>query len=257
MNFKQGAVAAIAVLAVAVAGWFAFPLLQGAPKQAAAPFFSDWAAIVVAGDWRAQNGQPSDVFDNGRREIGKKLVSIGFQSQNLRQFSVQSQKYTDVQPSTGDAIADGLETVARQALGGCMLYFTSHGSEEGIVIGNRMVDPAAIADLVNGACGDRPAVIIMSACYAGQFIGELKAPNRIVFTAARHDRSSFGCGEQDEYTFFDACVLQQFDKAGNFSELATRVDDCVSEREQAMKVDPPSEPQFYIGPQVAYTLNWK
>jgi len=78
-----------------------------------------------------------------------------------------------------------------------------------------------------------------------------------IWTAARPDRSSFGCGEQNEFTFFDACVLQEFDRAANFSELASFVDSCVTTREAELKVDPPSEPQFWLGANVAYTLNWK
>lgn len=257
MNWKQSLAACVAVIAVAVTGWFAYPLLTPPPPPQ--PFFADWAAIVVAGDWRAQNGQPSEVFDNGRREIAKKLVSIGFKPENMKQFSVQPQNYPyqGIEPSTGEAITYGLTNLGRKTLGGCMIYFTSHGTHEGIIVGNRLVDPTPMADLVDLACGERPAVIILSACYAGQFIRAMRGPKHIVFTAAREDRSSFGCGEQDEYTLFDACVLQEFDKAGNFSELATKVDACVSARETAMKVSPPSEPQFSLGAEVAYSLNWK
>ena len=35
--------------------------------------FSDWAAIGVAGDWHADSGAPSPVFDNARRDIAGEL----------------------------------------------------------------------------------------------------------------------------------------------------------------------------------------
>ncbi|MBV9903036.1 MAG: peptidase C13, partial [Alphaproteobacteria bacterium] len=38
-------------------------MLFAAPAFAAG--FSDWAAIVVAGDWHSHSGAPSEVFDNG------------------------------------------------------------------------------------------------------------------------------------------------------------------------------------------------
>ena len=49
-------------------------LLLGA-SRASANGFETWAAIVVAGDFRAHSGAPSEVFDNGRRDIAKALVS--------------------------------------------------------------------------------------------------------------------------------------------------------------------------------------
>ncbi|MEO6380286.1 MAG: hypothetical protein ABIO37_19855, partial [Caulobacteraceae bacterium] len=41
--------------------------------QTASPF-ANWAAIVVAGDWRAHDGGPSEGFDNARRDISKALI---------------------------------------------------------------------------------------------------------------------------------------------------------------------------------------
>ena len=258
MTLKQILAATGAVIAVAAVGWFAYSLLPGAP-EAPQPLFADWAAVVIAGDYRAQNGNPSEVFDNGRREIAKKLVSIGFQPENMLQFSVRPNNYPgqEVLPATGEAITQGMMGLASKTLGGCMMYITSHGTQEGIIIGDRMIDPKPLADLLDLACGDRPAVAVISACFAGQLIGAMKGPKRIILTAARGDRTSFGCGEQDEFTFFDTCLLSEFDRSANFSELATRVDECVTKRETAMSVSPPSEPQYWLGPEVAYTLNWR
>jgi len=258
MNVKQTLVAGFLVLAIAVAGWFLYPLIGRAP-EAPRPFFADWGAVIVAGDWRAANGKPSEVFDNGRRELAKKFIAAGFQPDNILQYSVRPQDYPHeaVMAATGEEITQGLNALGRATPGGCLVYFTTHGTEQGIIIGDRLVDPAPIADRIEAACGDRPTVVVVSACFAGQFIRPLRGPRRVVLTAARHDRSSFGCGEQDQYTFFDACVLSEFDRAANFSELATFVDECVKKRETEMKVDPPSEPQYYLGAEVAYTLNWK
>ncbi len=257
MTIRHSIIAAIAVLAVAAAGWFLYPHLtqRAAPK----PFFADWGAVVVAGDWRAASGEPSDVFDNGRRAIAKKLVAAGFPADHVLQYSVQPQRHTQdlAMPATAEEITEGLNALGRNAPGGCLAYFTSHGEEgEGIIIGDRLVDPAPIAERITAACGDRPTVVVISACFAGQFIPALRGPRRIVLAAARADRSSFGCGEDDEYTFYDACMLQQFDRAAGFRELASFVEDCVRKREAEMDMDPPSEPQFFMGADVAHA-NWK
>ena len=45
-------------------------------------------------------------------------------------------------------------------------------------------------------------------------------PNRIVLTAARADRPSFGCGADETYTFFDECLLHSLDQR---AALAGRV----------------------------------
>src|SRR6185503_2528835 len=46
---------------------------------------SDWAVIVVAGDWHAHDGSPSEIFDNARRDVSAALAKIGFDSSNIVQ----------------------------------------------------------------------------------------------------------------------------------------------------------------------------
>ncbi len=66
-------------------------------------------------------------------------------------------------------------------------------------------------------------------------------------TAARPDRTSFGCGQADRYTFFDECFLQSIGTSHNFPDLAAAVRSCVATREVKEKATPPSEPQVFIG----------
>ncbi|MFN3354171.1 MAG: C13 family peptidase, partial [Brevundimonas sp.] len=107
--------------------------------------------------------------------------------------------------------------------------------------------PTEAAVLMRAACGSRPTVAVVSACYSGVFIGALSGPNRMVMTAARPDRNSFGCGEDDVYPFFDACVIESLPVASDFIDLANRVRACVSRREAEEGAAPPSEPQVRIG----------
>lgn len=276
MTFKRGLIAVIVLLALAGAGWFALPLLKPAPPPPPPKpkLFSDWAAIVVAGDWRAHSGEASMVFDNARRDLTKKFVALGFQPANIRQFSASADNfpYEPVQPAAQEPIVSGLADVTARARGGCLLYLTSHGEPDGIIIGGRIVDPAPIAAMVNKYCGDRPTAVIVSACFSGIFVPLLEGPNRIVFTAARADRTSFGCGEQDQYTFFDTCVLSEIGKVASFPALADRVKACVTARETAMNVgtanpatiknssqppELPSEPQFVMDAELGNRLRWK
>ena len=268
LNWKQAVLAVAGFLALLGVGWFGASLLL---RPAAPPnpkdLFANWAAVIVAGDWHAHSGAPSMVFDNARRDLGKKFVAMGFDPANIRQFSADAHDfpYDNVQPSAEGPISEGLAAVAARARGGCLLYFTSHGSQDGIVIGQRVVGPAPLAALISKECGDRPTVAILSACYSGVFVPMLQGPRRIVFTAARWDRTSFGCGEENQYTFFDTCMLAQIDKVGSFPALADKVKNCVAQREESMNEDGekkgekpslPSEPQFAMDPALA-GLAWK
>jgi hypothetical protein len=217
--------------------------------------FSHWAAVLVAGDYRAHNGAPSKVFDNGRRDLGKAFAKIGFAPANMLEYSVD---YDDgTQHASVPEIAAGLHATAAKARDGCLMYFTSHGTPQGMVIGDAILTPNQMRDMVGSACGQRPTVVVMSACYSGLFVASLQGPNRIIMTAARPDRTSFGCGEMDHYTFFDDCFLRAMPMAGDFPGLGSLVQQCVAEREVQMKATPPSEPQVSVGPNLMFTLRWR
>ena len=217
--------------------------------------FSHWAVILVAGDYRAHSGAPSKVFDNARHDLGEAFAKIGFSKKNMAQFSVDYDDGTD-HADIGQ-IATAMQTVAARAKDGCLIYFTSHGTPDGIIVGDAVLGGAQMRDMVNDACGSRPSVIVMSACYSGQFVSPLMGDNRIILTAARPDRTSFGCGEMDHYTFFDDCFLRVLAIAGDFPSLGGLAQRCVAEREAQMKATPPSEPQVSVGPQMVFTTKWR
>ncbi len=79
----------------------------------------------------------------------------------------------------------------------------------------------------------------------------MRRPNRVVITAAAADRVSFGCGSGDQYNYFDQCLLQQFDGASTWAQLAASTRACVENLEQRMGVGRPSRPQVFVGAAVA------
>ena len=101
--------------------------------------------------------------------------------------------------------------------------------------------------MLDRTCGKRPTVVVISACFSGVFVPALAKPNRMVLTAARPDRTSFGCGQDNKYPFFDDCFLSSMPASKDFAMLATAVRECVRIREVAEKVSPPSEPQVWVG----------
>ena len=225
-------------------------LLAGQPRgvQAASPF-ADWAAVFVAGDWHAHSGGPTEAFDNARRDAAVAFQRAGFEAANIRQFSVRPERYPQAKPlpSTGADISTELERLTAKAPGGCLVYFTSHGAPPGVLLGKGLFSPASMAGMVGKACGERPTVVIISACYSGVFLPALAGTNRMVLTAARRDRSSFGCTESDKYPYYDACLLESLPAAVDFIDLGRRARACVDKREAAEGLTPPSEPQTQIG----------
>jgi len=226
------------------------PLLAG-PGLASSPDpLANWAVIVVAGDDHAAHTDDlTETFDNARRDVAKALVGKGFSPENIQQYSVRPERYPDTAPAKADfeIIADGLRSLTRQAPGGCLIYFTSHGAPEGVVVDEYLISPRSLRGLVDRTCGTKPTVVVMSACFSGVFVPALKGDNRLILTAARRDRSSFGCSESDKYPFFDTCMLKVLPGAGGFLDLGPALRICVAEREREEEASPPSMPQTWVG----------
>lgn len=224
-------------------------LAASAPAARAGSAFADWSWVVVAGDWHAHSGGPSEAFDNARRDVIAELEQAGFSATNLKQFSVRPERYPDAhaEKSEPQAIYNALADLTSKAQGGCLIYFSSHGAPVGVVVDQQFLPPAVLASMVNQTCGARPTVVIVSACFSGVFVPALAGSNRMVLTAARPDRSSFGCGEADKYPYFDQCVLETLPKVGDFAALGTQVQTCVATRETKEGMKPASEPQLFIG----------
>ncbi len=235
--------------AAAVIGLLAFLLAPLSSAYAAGPF-SNWSAVVVAGDFHAHSGGPTEAFDNARRDVSKALVELGFDKAAIQQFSVRPDRYPAETPGKTEArtIYDALKAKAETAKAGCLFYISTHGSPEGVILGQQMLRPQLLAALVNDACPSRPSVVVISACFSGVFIPPLQDKNRLILTAARPDRASFGCGEDDKYPFFDDCFLAVAPSARDFAALGAAVQACVARREKETGAEPASEPQVWIGP---------
>jgi hypothetical protein len=236
------------LLAFIAALWLA----AAAGGAQAASAFADWSAVVVAGDWHAHDGGPSEGFDNARRDVSAALARAGFEPQNIRQFSVRPERYKDTRPEKSDVrgIFTALNELSSRTAGGCMFYMTSHGAPQGAQLDQGILRPGVLADMLDRTCGKRPTVVVISACFSGVFVPTLAQPNRMVLTAARPDRTSFGCGQDIKYPYFDDCFLSSMPTAKDFGTLAGAVRECVRVREIAEKLTPPSEPQIWVGAQL-------
>jgi len=207
--------------------------------------FEGWAAAIVAADWRTSAGEPIQAFDNARRDLTSGFLAAGFSRAAMVDYSLRPDTDTATTPETAVA---GIVEAASRATRGCFLYFSSHGSPAGINFGpTAVLTPTSMARLVREICDQRPTVVVVSACFSGVFLDALSGPNRMVITAARRDRASFGCSEDAVYPYFDGCVIESLPTATDFIALANATRTCVKDREQAEGLTPGSEPQVFIG----------
>jgi hypothetical protein len=137
---------------------------------------------------------------------------------------------------------------------GCLVYATAHGApREGLAFtpSRSYLTPAALDQALSQGCGRAPTVVIISGCYSGDFArAPMARPNRIVLTAARNDRPSFGCGAGRTYTVYDQCLLGAMRQSAEWRGVADRVAACVTREETAMG-ETPSGPQRFFGAEVA------
>ncbi len=228
----------------------ALALLAPRVVLAASPF-ADWAAVVVSGDYHsAHTNNPTETFDNARRDVAAEFIRKGFSPANVLQFSVRPELYPQAKPGKADLqpIYESLHDLAAKAKGGCLVYFTSHGAPQGVLLNGQILPPRLMDEMVSDACGERPTIVIISACFSGVFVPVMADSNRMILTAARPDRSSFGCSEADKYPYFDACMLQVLPDVHDFVALGPKVQACVADRETETGMHPPSEPQLWVGP---------
>ena len=224
---------------------------QGGRVPAAEPMPAlRWQALVVSGDGSLP------VWDNAVQRLVRGLQSSQALAGTPRRLSSAGKAAGGAPMATRDAILQAV-TQMRPARGeGCLIFMTSHGiPREGLALTQSPEQPlspqALDAALSRSGCAQAPTIVMVSACYSGDFARVLARPNRAVLTAARSDRPSFGCGAGFEYTVFDECMLETLEaRPGLWAEAVTRIRRCVTGRERELNVQP-SEPQASLGNQVA------
>lgn len=140
-----------------------------------------------------------------------------------------------------------------------MLYLTSHGSrrfEFDVSFWPLALDdltPATLKSMLDEA-GIKWRVIVVSACYAGGYIGPLKDEQTLVMTAADATHTSFGCGAESDFTYFGRALFdEELRKTHSLPEAFDRARVSIRAREQAQGFQP-SNPQIAMGSLMADKL---
>jgi hypothetical protein len=130
------------------------------------------------------------------------------------------------------------------------VYLTSHGSKEHKFYLNNSAMP--LNDLpateLASMLDDIPVkwkVIVVSACYSGGFIPELKSDTTLVITAAAADRTSFGCSDNVDFTYFgEAFIKDSLASSKTFVEAFDKAIKIVAAREKEEGFEP-SNPKIH------------
>ena len=78
----------------------------------------------------------------------------------------------------------------------------------------------------------------------------MPASTRVILTAARDDRTSFGCNAGRKLTVFDQCILESLRRGLSWKTVMERTRACVSSNEEQLGMSPPSSPQIWVGTDV-------
>jgi hypothetical protein len=133
------------------------------------------------------------------------------------------------------------------------LFMTSHGQKDQRL--SLEFRPLQFIDLTPEVlrrafddAGIKWRVVVVSACYSGGFIERLRDERTIVITAAAADRSSFGCTNEAEWTYFGRAF---FDEALRSEPQLVRAFEkakqSIARREEREGQETRSEPQIAAG----------
>jgi hypothetical protein len=139
------------------------------------------------------------------------------------------------------------------------LSLSSHGSDEPLLSvsnGGLPLEQVTGDNLASALrdSGIKWRIIVISACHAGAFIAPLKDPNTVLITAAAADKTSFGCSDDRELTYFgEAFYRDALSRATSLHEAFALTTTAIATREHAERMTP-SDPQAYFGGQIERLL---
>jgi Peptidase C13 family len=206
-----------------------------------------WKAALMTGD------DSVDVFDNARKTLKREFIQMGVEPRNIKELSMSRRESKHgSRPSSADNLAGALRDLSVGDHDACLVHLTSHGSQLGLYLKNAPpLSPQKLDEILDTACGDRPTVVLVSACYSGVFVGSsMQKKNRIILTAARQDRTSFGCSAEEQYTYWDSCLIDSLPRSESWKSLYGNIQQCVQTKESGGHFIP-SLPQAYFGEEVA------
>jgi hypothetical protein len=182
-----------------------------------------------------------ELFDQRFGTLGKSIALINHESA-LADFPLASVTNLEhVLLHLGERVMDTNRDIL-------FLFLTSHGEKGEFTIQMPRLAFAQLTPVHLKLMLDRSSirnrVIVISACHSGSFIPALADPHTLVMTAARADRSSFGCEDQRRWTYFgDAYFNHALRQETSFTRAFAHAKHIIRQWEAAGKLIP-SLPQI-------------
>jgi hypothetical protein len=133
-----------------------------------------------------------------------------------------------------------------------LLYFTTHGSAQHELafelppLDLAQLSPAALSRIL-AESGIKWKALVISACYSGGFIEPLKDDNTLIITASAADRQSFGCANEEEFTYFGRAYFHEaLRRSLSFIDAFEMAKRSLAVRERAERLEA-SAPQMWVG----------
>lgn len=206
-----------------------------------------------------------EVFRRENKFI-ENIFTERYKNRSTSVYLTNSQRSLDENPlATLTGIKDSILRISQQMdkeKDIFFFYITSHGSKDkkislthnGIDFGD--IDSKWLGDILKSS-GIKHKVIVLSACYSGGFIDDLKDDNSVIITSASADKTSFGCADDSRFTYFAKAYFKESLSPGtDFITAFNKAKDVVDKWEKEEK-QIPSEPQIYAAPAVEkYVKAW-
>ena len=177
--------------------------LEPSPNGRPAMYFVGFAGYSEQSVFRSELSRARNILDERFATRGRSLLLVNNREtvEELPLASVSNLKVT-------------LERLGRhmdKEKDILFLFLTSHGSELTLSVsfpgfglngfGLNGLSPGDLRAMLDRS-GIVNRVIVISACHSGSFIPALEDANSLIMVAARADRTSFGCADNREWTYF-------------------------------------------------------
>ncbi|WP_373187770.1 C13 family peptidase [Halopseudomonas sp.] len=191
-------------------------------------------------------------------QVAKAGLQAQFDVENRAIMLLNHRDYETYPLATRPSIATAL-----QALDGQMnpeedllfIHLVSHGGRDGQLLLQQPgielpnLSPEDFAEMLE-SLNARRKVLVISACYSGHWLNQLKDSDTLILTSARDDRTSFGCGDDSEMTWFTKALYQSIGLSLDDPDaMSEQINGQVRawEEEIGMEEGSWSYPQFHLG----------
>lgn len=191
-------------------------------------------------------------------QVAKTGLQAQFDVENRAIMLLNHRDYETFPLATRPSIASALEALDAQMNPEedlLVVHLVSHGMQNGQLLLQQPgielpnLSPQDFAKMLE-PLNARRKLLVISACYSGQWIEPLKDEDTLIMTSARADRTSFGCGDDSEMTWFTKAVYQSVglslaDPDAMFEDINQQIR--TWEEEIGMEESNWSYPQSHVG----------